>query len=138
MRSLASVLVPLFFLLSLTIILAPVGADAAATGLPPWSAARDFSRATPAKRLIRMDNTYTQVANFALQNRAVVFKENLRLVEVVSGSTQDAGAGKSYRLVIRAADSRGNVGRYQTVVWAVLGSREWTWKVLSFQRVAGN
>ncbi|RCV05957.1 hypothetical protein SEVIR_1G123100v4 [Setaria viridis] len=132
MRSLEAVLVPILLVLSMAIVsTAPVTASAAAVAsVPPASApwvpipnAEDFF--------------FRQVANFSLLIRALVFREYLDLVHVVSGSVQAAGAGNNYSLLLRAADrTNGAVGRYQTVVWGVPGSRDWTWKVVSFQRVA--
>ena len=134
MRSLAAImLVPFFLVLSLGLVAgAPAAASApAAAGVPPPSA--------PWVPIADTGNfLYRQVGNFSLLIRTLVFREYLVLVEVVSGSVQAAGAGNNYNLLLRAADRNGNVGRYQTVVWGVPGSRDWTWKVISFQRVAGN
>ncbi|KAL6629535.1 hypothetical protein ACP70R_029300 [Stipagrostis hirtigluma subsp. patula] len=130
MRSLAAVLAPFVFVLALGAVAAS-GAPAAVAGVPPttepWVAITNIR-----------DNFYRQVANFALLIRTMVFKVELRLVEVVSGSVQAAGAGNNYRLLLRVADGAGTVGRCQVVVWGVPKSTDWTWKVVSFQRVAGN
>uniref|UniRef100_A0A0D9YQE9 Cysteine proteinase inhibitor n=1 Tax=Oryza glumipatula TaxID=40148 RepID=A0A0D9YQE9_9ORYZ len=93
--------------------------------------------------VIRGDGFYRQVARFALVVRMLAFgaaEGELTLVEVVAGSVQAAGAGSNYRLVLRAAGGGGNggVGTYEAVVWGVPGSTAWTWKVLSFRRVAGD
>ncbi|RLM77849.1 hypothetical protein C2845_PM12G09520 [Panicum miliaceum] len=126
-------LVPFFLALSLALVAsAPAAASAAAAaGVPP----------APASWVPIADTGsffYRQVGNFSLLIRALVFREYLDLVEVISGSVQAAGAGNNYSLLLRAADRNGTVGRYQTVVWGVPGSRDWTWKVISFQRVTGN
>uniref|UniRef100_A0A0E0CJ62 Cysteine proteinase inhibitor n=1 Tax=Oryza meridionalis TaxID=40149 RepID=A0A0E0CJ62_9ORYZ len=93
--------------------------------------------------VIRGDGFYRQVARFALVVRMLAFgaaEGELTLVEVVAGSVQAAGAGSNYRLLLRAAGGGGNggVGTYEAVVWGVPGSTAWTWKVLSFRRVAGD
>ncbi|EAY85368.1 hypothetical protein OsI_06747 [Oryza sativa Indica Group] len=90
--------------------------------------------------VIRGDGLYRQVARFALVVRMLAFgaaEGELTLVEVVAGSVQAAGAGNNYRLLLRAAGG-GGVGTYEAVVWGVPGSTAWTWKVLSFRRVAGD
>ncbi|CAN6278268.1 unnamed protein product [Urochloa humidicola] len=130
MRSMAAMLVPIFLLLSLVLIAStPVASAAAAASLPPASAPW-----VPITNI--SDFFYRQVANFSLLIRALVFREYLNLVQVVSGSVQAAGAGNNYSLQLRAADQSGAVGMYRTVVWGVPRSRDWTWKVVSFQRVA--
>ncbi|OEL29411.1 hypothetical protein BAE44_0009570 [Dichanthelium oligosanthes] len=123
--------VPFFLVITLAIASTPVPSADAVAGVPPTSA--------PWVTIPNIGNFfYRQVANFSLLMRALVFKERLDLVQVVSGSVQAAGAGNNYSLLLRAADQNGTVGRYLTVVWGVPGSRDWTWKVISFQRVAGN
>ncbi|CAL4970004.1 unnamed protein product [Urochloa decumbens] len=131
MRSMAAMLVPIFLMLSTMLLIAsaPVASAAAAAGVPPASA--------PWVQITNInDFFYRQVANFSLLIRALVFREYLDLVQVVSGSVQAAGAGNNYSLQLRAADRSGAVGVYRTVVWGVPRSRDWTWKVVSFQRVA--
>ncbi|CAL4888518.1 unnamed protein product [Urochloa decumbens] len=131
MRSMAAMLVPIFLMLSTMVLItsAPVASAAAATGVPPASA--------PWVPITNInDFFYRQVANFSLLIRALVFREYLDLVQVVSGSVQAAGAGNNYSLQLWAADRNGAVGVYRTVVWGVPRSRDWTWKVVSFQRVA--
>ncbi|GJM90868.1 hypothetical protein PR202_ga07189 [Eleusine coracana subsp. coracana] len=130
MRSVAAVLVPFVVMLALATVGSP-GASAALPGVPPtsapWVTIGDIR-----------NNFYRQIGNFALLMRRIVFREDISLVEVVSGSTQAAGAGFNYRLLLRVADGEGSIGRYQVVVWGVPKSRDWTWKVVSFNRVAGN
>ncbi|CAL5058854.1 unnamed protein product [Urochloa decumbens] len=130
--SMAAMFVPIFLMLSTMVLIAsaPVAsAAAAATGVPPASA--------PWVPIANInDFFYRQVANFSLLIRALAFREYLDLVQVVSGSVQAAGAGNNYSLQLRAADRSGAVGVYRTVVWGVPRSRDWTWKVVSFQRVA--
>ncbi|KAF8644736.1 hypothetical protein HU200_066348 [Digitaria exilis] len=132
MRSLAALLVPLFLVLTLAVVSVPV-ASAAVAGVPPTSAPW-----VPISNSNIKDKLYRQVANFSLMIHALVFREYLDLVEVVSGSVQVAGVGNNYSLLLRAADRNATVGRYQTVVWGVPGSRDWNWMVISFRRVAGN
>ncbi|KAF8721729.1 hypothetical protein HU200_022905 [Digitaria exilis] len=105
MRYLAALLVPLFLVLTLAVVSVPV-ASAAVAGVPPTSA--------------------PWVANFSLMIHALVFRDYLDLVEVVSGSVQVAGVGNNYSLLLRAADRNATVGR------------DWNWMVISFRRVAGN
>uniref|UniRef100_A0A0D9VES6 Cystatin domain-containing protein n=1 Tax=Leersia perrieri TaxID=77586 RepID=A0A0D9VES6_9ORYZ len=115
------------------VVVAGITAAAAAGSAPPatggWVPIADIG-----------SNFYRQVANFALVMRMLVLRgaEELTLVEVVAGSVQPAGAGNNYRLLMRAADGGGAVGRYEAVVWGVPRSTAWTWKVLSFRRVAGD
>ncbi|CAN6231248.1 unnamed protein product [Urochloa humidicola] len=131
MKSLTAMFVSFFLVLPVVLMITPpqVASAAAMAGVLPASA--------PWVTITNInDFFYRQVANFSLLIRALVFKESLDLVQVVSGSVQPAGAGNNYSLQLRAADRTGAIGMYRTVVWGVPGSRDWTWKVVSFQRVA--
>jgi hypothetical protein len=99
-RSLAGVLVPI--LLALAIVsTAPVAASAATVAsVPPTS-----------EPWVPVTNTddffFRQVVSFSLLIRALVFRDYLDLVKVLSGSVQAAGAGNNYSLLLRAADKSG-------------------------------
>ncbi|XP_062224578.1 cysteine proteinase inhibitor 5-like [Phragmites australis] len=131
MRSLAAVVVvPLVVVVALAVVSVPIASSTVAGVAPtsaPWVTITNIG-----------DPLYQQVANFALLIHTFVFKEKLSLVQVVSGSVQAIGVGNNYSLLLRAANGTGSVGRYLTEVWGVPGSTERTWKVLSFERVAGN
>jgi hypothetical protein len=131
MRPLVAVLAPLAVVLAMATTFGTPGASSAVAGVPPTSA--------PWVPITDINNFfYRQIANFAVLMHQIVFKVDLTVVEVVSGRTQVAGVGFNYRLLLRVADGKGSVGRYDVVVWGVPKSRDWTWKVLSFKRVAGN
>uniref|UniRef100_A0A0E0JYG3 Cysteine proteinase inhibitor n=1 Tax=Oryza punctata TaxID=4537 RepID=A0A0E0JYG3_ORYPU len=134
MRSSAAVVViPLFLL-----VVAGAGAQGGDADAPAPAPAATGGW-VPIGGDVRGNGFYRQVAKFALVVRMLAFRaeEELTLVEVVAGSVQAAGAGNNYRLLLRAADG-GGVGTYEAVVWGVPGSTAWTWRVLSFRRVAGD
>ncbi|KAF2944193.1 hypothetical protein DAI22_02g123500 [Oryza sativa Japonica Group] len=132
----AMVAIALFLLL--VVAGAGAGAQGGDAGSSPPAPAATGEWVPIGGDVIRGDGLYRQVARFALVVRMLAFgaaEGELTLVEVVAGSVQAAGAGNNYRLLLRAA---GGVGTYEAVVWGVPGSTGWTWKVLSFRRVAGD
>lgn len=101
-----------------------------AVSLRPSSAATLRGGWTPIKNLA--DPHVKELGGFAVAEHDKAANDGLKFVKVVKGDRQVV-AGVNYRLVLEVKDAKGEVIKYQAVVWekAASGSRQLT----SFNRV---